>query len=391
MSEAPERRVVLVGPLPPPSGGMANQTRQLAGLLAGDGVLVEVVRQNRPYTPRWIGRIPWVRSVARLVPYAVQLWRRAGPGKILHVMANSGWSWHLFAAPAIVLGRARGAAVVVNYRGGLAEEFFRRSYARVAPVLRMADAVVVPSRFLEEVFRRRGAAVRVVPNIIDIGRFAPGDGDGDGDGAAPPGAPHLLVARNLEPIYDNATALRALNIVRERIPQARMTIAGTGPEETRLRALADELGLRDAVDFAGHVDNARMPCLYRSASVAINPSRADNMPISVLESLAAGVPVVSTDVGGVPFLVEDGRNALLVPPGDPQRMAQAVLRVLTEEGLGARLVRAGREAVREYAWESVRGRWFAVYDEAAEAAVRRRAGAGASGRSRGRERAGGGR
>lgn len=366
---------------------MANQTRQLAGLLAGEGVRVEVVRQNRPYAPRWIGRIPWVRSVARLVPYAVELWRRAGPGRVVHVMANSGWSWHLFAAPAVILGRARGAAVVVNYRGGLAEEFFRRSYARVAPVLRMADAVVVPSGFLEEVFRRRGVGARVVPNIIDLGRFDPGDG------AAPPGPPHLLVARNLEPIYDNATALRALGIVRERVPEARMTIAGTGPEEARLRALADELGLRDAVDFAGHVDNARMPSLYRSASVAINPSRADNMPISVLESLAAGVPVVSTDVGGVPFLVEHGRTALLVPPGDARRMAQAVLRILTEAGLGARLVRAGREAVGEYAWESVRGRWLAVYDEAMEAVARRhpRAGAGASTGDRGRERAGDGR
>ena len=93
--------VGLVGPLPPPSGGMANQTRQLARLLAEAGVPVELVQVNTPYRPSGSHRCAVVRAVFRLLPYLVRLWRCAGRVDVMHVMANSGWAWHLFAAPAI--------------------------------------------------------------------------------------------------------------------------------------------------------------------------------------------------------------------------------------------------------------------------------------------------
>ena len=121
--------------------------------------------------------------------------------------------------------------------------------------------------------------------------------------------------------------------MRKAFPDARLTIAGSGPERAKLEAMAKELGVADAVVFAGQIDNEHMPILYREADIALNPSLADNMPISILEALASGVPVVSTNVGGVPFLVEDGKTALLIPPGDPERMAEAMLRVLSDESL----------------------------------------------------------
>ena len=94
-------RIALVGPLPPPSGGMANQTRQLAQLLQQAGAQVELVQVNAPYQPRWLGSIKGLRALFRLLPYLLHLWRAAGKAELLHIMANSGWSWHLFAAPAI--------------------------------------------------------------------------------------------------------------------------------------------------------------------------------------------------------------------------------------------------------------------------------------------------
>jgi glycosyltransferase involved in cell wall biosynthesis len=169
------------------------------------------------------------------------------------------------------------------------------------------------------------------------------------------------VTRNLEPIYDIPTALRMFALVRRECPAARMTVAGEGPQRAALEALAAQLGVREAVTFSGRIDNARIADLYRSATVFVNPSRVDNMPISVLEALASGVPVVSTDVGGVPYLVEHERTALLVPAGDPTRLAGAVLRVLREAGLAARLIDAGRTAVRRYEWASVGPQLLGVY------------------------------
>ena len=351
----------LIGPLPPPSGGMANQTRQLAGLLRDAGADVSLVQVNAPYRPAWAERLWGARALFRLIPYVMQLWRTAGQVRLFHIMANSGWSWHLFAAPAIWIGWLRGVPVIVNYRGGEAEEFFSRSWWWIRPSLEKVTTIVVPSGFLADVFARRGVATRVVPNIIDVQRF---DSSERRPNSGSQSAPRLLVTRNLEPIYDIDTTLHVLRRVRETVPQATMTICGSGPEHDRLVALAATLGIGPAVVFTGRVENEQMAGLYHAADVMLNPSLADNMPISVLEALASGVPVVSTRVGGVAYLVEHEKTALLVPPGDVDAMANAVIRVLEDRDLAARMAAAGLAEILQYTWSSVREKLQAVYADA---------------------------
>jgi glycosyltransferase involved in cell wall biosynthesis len=346
-------RVVLVGPLPPPSGGMANQTAQLARLLNDDGVGVQLVQTNAPYRPAWIGKVRGLRAAFRLVPYLGALWRALGGTDVAHVMANSGWAWHLFAAPAIWLARLRGVPVLVNYRGGEADRFLQRQVRWVRPTLRLARVVAVPSGFLKSVFARYGVVAEVIPNIVDLARFAPA--------ARAVPAQHIVVARNLEEIYDIPTALRAFAQIRRRFPAARMTIAGSGPALGSLQRLAQQLGVSQAVRFTGRLDNDRIADLYRDADLAINPSTVDNMPNSLLEAMASGVPIVSTNVGGVPFLVEHERTALLVPARDPAAMAAAAIRILEDRTLREALVAAGLQACRAYAWERVRPVLLSAY------------------------------
>ena len=143
-----------------------------------------------------------------------------------------------------------------------------------------------------------------------------------------------------------------------------MTICGSGPERDRLAALAQTLGIESAVVFTGRVDNEQIAGLYQSADIMVNPSLADNMPNSVLEALASGVPVVSTNVGGVPYLVQHEKTALLVPPGDVDAMAKAVIRVLETPELAARLVTAGLAEIQQYTWLNVRAVLHAVYTDA---------------------------
>lgn len=348
-------RVALVGPLPPPAGGMANQTRQLSELLRAAGAQVELVQTNAPYQPAWAGRIPVLRAAIRLLPYAAGLWRAAGRADVCHVMANSGWSWHLFAAPAIWIARARGVPVVVNYRGGEAATFLERSQALVRWSMKRCAALAVPSGFLAEVFQRFGMPSQVVPNIVDLQRFRPRV-----DGAVRQGV-RLLVARNLEPIYDNATALRAFALLCRGRPDATLTVAGSGPQLAELQALAAELSVADRVTFTGRLDRDAMATAYREADVLLNPSLVDNMPNSLLEAMASGVPVVSTDVGGVPFIVTHERTALLVKAGSPEAMAAAAARVLDEPGLATALRAAGLAEVARYTWPQVAPRLAAVY------------------------------
>jgi glycosyltransferase involved in cell wall biosynthesis len=352
-------RVCVVGPLPPPSGGMANQCEQLLRLLRAEGVRVELVRTNADYRPAWIGRIPVLRALARLLPYLAQLWSACGRADVVHVLANSGWAWHLFAAPAITIARWRGTPLIVNYRGGHADGFFAQAPRHVLRMLGSVALRVTPSGFLVRVFAKHGLTAEVVPNIIDLSRFSPAPPRDFGD------APHLIVTRNLEPIYDIPSAIQVLQQVRQTFPNARLTVAGSGPELERLRALARELGLQDAVGFSGRIDNAAIPALYATADCVVNPSTVDNMPNSILEAFASGVPVVSTDAGGIPDVVTPGVSGLLVPVGDVPAMAHSVLQVLRDRALAGRLRNAGMAEAARYDWPSVRALWFDAYRRAA--------------------------
>src|SRR5262249_39377163 len=104
--------------------------------------------------------------------------------------------------------------------------------------------------------------------------------------------------------------------------------------------------------------------LYRDADLMLNPSTADNMPISLLEAMASGVPIVSTNVGGIPDLVEHGRTALLVPPRDPRAMAVAALHLLNGAARAAQLMQAALRCAAPYEWPQVAPRLFAVYARA---------------------------
>jgi len=170
-----------------------------------------------------------------------------------------------------------------------------------------------------------------------------------------------VVTRNLEPIYDISTALRALAKVRVRFRDARLTVAGSGPELESLQRLARELGIADAVRFTGRLDNDEIAALYREADLLLNPSTVDNMPNSLLEAMASGVPIVSTNVGGVPYLVEHERTALLVPARDADAMAAAAIRILEDAGLRDRIVAAALNACRAYSWACVQPQLFAAY------------------------------
>ena len=338
---------------------MANQTRQLAELLRGEGAQVEVVQVNAPYRPAWAGRIKGLRALFRLVPYLWALWRGCGRADLVHVMANSGWSWHLFAAPAVWIAWLRGTPVVVNYRGGEAGPFLARAGNWVRPTLRRAASLILPSGFLLEVFARHGMFGRIVPNIVDLDRFRPAATLPDlGD------APHLIVARNLEHIYGNDTALQAFARILEHFPGARLSIAGSGPEAAALAMRARELGIAEHVRFTGRLDRDQMAALYRDAHLMLNASRVDNMPNAILEALASGVPVVSTHVGGIPHIVRDRHTAMLVPPDDATALATAALDVLHDAELRGQLVAHGLAEVRQYRWESVRAELATAYEDA---------------------------
>jgi glycosyltransferase involved in cell wall biosynthesis len=349
------KKIALVGPLPPPSGGMANQLKQLKNLLESEGVDVFVVQVNAPYKPAFIQKIKGVRAVFRFFPFLISLWKVAGNVDIFHIFANSGLSWFLFAAPAIHIAKIRRTPVIVNYRGGEAESFFKKYFTWVRWSLKFTDLVIVPSGFLRSVFKKWSCKAEVVPNIINLEKFTPANKELDST------KPVIIVPRNLEPIYDNTAALKAFRHFISEYPDAEMIVTGSGPELKMLQNLAVSEGIDSKVKFTGKVDNERMVELYQSADITLNPSLADNMPNSILESLASGVPVVTTDVGGIPYLVGNEVTSLFVKPGDYIGMSAALTRLMRDKKLRSKLISNGSELVKQFTWDNVKNILFDYY------------------------------
>ncbi|WP_372628138.1 glycosyltransferase family 4 protein [Arsukibacterium sp.] len=354
--------LALVGPIPPPAGGMAMQTAQLLRLLTETGqIKVKLVAVNPPYRPNWVARIPVLRALCRVVPYLWQLHQTFKHSDVVHVMANSGWAWHLFAAPAIWLAAWHKVPVIVNYRGGLAADFLKKQQRWVLPSLRKATVIVTPSAFLQQVFAQYQLTCQIIPNIVDTSIFK---------GELKPSistAPHLVVTRNLETIYDIATAIRAFAIINKQLPDSRLSIAGSGPELANLQQLVSQLQLTAKVRFCGKLDRQQMAQLYASADIMLNPSTADNMPNSLLEAMAASVLVVSTNVGGIPWMVDDGNDVLLVPPRAPEQMAAAALTLITQPELAGQLASNARAKVEQFQPAQVLPGWLRLYQKSEQA------------------------
>jgi glycosyltransferase involved in cell wall biosynthesis len=145
------------------------------------------------------------------------------------------------------------------------------------------------------------------------------------------------------------------------MPDLKLAVAGSGVDRAALMQLAQELGITGQVRFTGQLAPDQMAALVRSADVVLNPVRADNTPNSLLEALASGVPIVSTRVGGIPYLVEHGTTAWLVDPESPEAIAEGLRTVLGDAALRERLVRNGRELAQACSWPRVRDQWLNTY------------------------------
>ena len=355
---APRRRVLLVGPSRRFLGGQAVQAERLLRKFAAETHVEVTFLPVDPALPgpfALLERIKFVRTIARWpVFWATLLWR-VPRVHVVHAFSASYWSFLLSTVPPLLVGRLFGRRVYVNYRSGEAHDHLTR-YRHAVPLLRLAHDIVTPSGYLKDVFARFGLHATVVENFVEVDRLP--------HRRRTTLPPHFLANRNFEAHYDVGTVLRAFAHIQHAVPEATLRVVGDGPQRAELHALAAELQLQH-VTFTGAVPPERMPALYNEASVYLNSPVIDNMPNSVIEAFACGLPVVTSNAGGIPYIVRDGENGRLVPMRDPEALAGAALALLADPADALRLADNARaECLARYTWPAVRERWLALYGAA---------------------------
>jgi glycosyltransferase involved in cell wall biosynthesis len=358
------RVVVVTGIWPPDVGGPASHAPALAASLIEAGHDVEVVTtadaapEPRPYPVRWVSRarraplrhLAVVREVARAGRradrvYATTMVRRAALGAAL---ARRPLVVKLVADEAYerAVRADRFAGTLEDFqrrRGGLRSRLLR--WTRTA-ALRRATHVLVPSAYLRELalgWGLRPARVSVIPNPAPTLPTLPGREEARRmlgvEGFTLAAAGRLTRQKAL------GDALAAV----ARVDGVRLVLAGDGPERASLESRSRDLGLDGRVRFLGARPREDVLRLFRAADAALLTSAWENLPHGVLEALAVGTPVIATAVGGVPEVVREGENGLLVSPGDVDALAEAIRRLATDDALRGALADAAADSVAELA------------------------------------------
>ncbi len=366
-------RVLLVtSEFPPDIGGIGSHVAELARGLAGEGQHVTVVHP-RSFTstapsPAGAGFAVQRPRLLKGEPfYQVMLHRRLAreisrnPVDIIHVHgvrplgATRGLS-----APTIFTNHSSGFLARLNASP--------RRKRKTADLLKHVSSLIGPSDELVEAARAfgyRGPAT-MIANGVDPDRFRPGASAARARLGIGADETLILLARRL--VEKNGVTWFARALAPMRHLAFRVIVAGDGAEREPMRAILAEGGLQDRVLFLGAVANSEMPDIYRAADLSVLPSLAEATSIAGLEAMASGLPLVGTNVGGIPAIVDDGITGLLVPPKDPGAMADALTRLVASPDIRHRMGMAARQRVeQEFAWPMIARKTIAVYRACIEA------------------------
>ncbi len=332
------KKVLLIANYKPGTGGISGQVEKLHYYLDKEGVANEVFSTKG--------------SLSYRIQVPFKLLKVAKDYDVLHVHTCSHWGF-ITTVLGVWAGRRLKKKVVVTYHGGGAEQFFSRHPRLVKKYLCQTDANIVLSGFLGNVFDKYQIPYTVIPNIVELeeGRFCP----------RATIEPTFISIRTLSPLYNIECIIKAFKVVKKACPSARLTIVGDGPSRDSLEQFVRSESIQD-VTFVGRVDNARIYEYLNQSDIMLSAPRIDNMPVSVLEGFNAGLLVISSNVGGVPYMIEDEVNGLLFESNNSMALAEKMMWALSHQDESHNMIDNAKEAVKLYSWECVREKIFELYN-----------------------------
>lgn len=330
--------VLLVGNFLSATRGTRSVCEDLALRLKATGWLV-ITTSSRP------GRL------ARLLDFLLTIWRRRSQYHVAHVDVYSGpaFVWAELVCWALKIVKR---PYVLTLRGGNLPSFAQKTGERVPRLLQSAPIVTTPSAYLFDQMRPYHKMLVLLPNPLDLEKYS-------FKHRAHP-ALRLVWLRAFHDIYNPSLAVQVVAQLAQDFPEVQLVMMGPDKRDgsfEKMKSMASQLGVANRLTCTGPVTKDKIPQLLNEGDILLNTPRVDNTPVSVVEAMACGLCIVSTNVGGIPYLLEDESDALLVPTDDAAAMAKAVRRFLTEDGLAERLSRNARRKAEQFDWSMILPRW----------------------------------
>ena len=265
--------------------------------------------------------------------------------------------------PALAAKKLFGIPYIIWGRGS--DVYLTRKYERLflKPVLKKADAVIALTEQMKEKigeFYERDAFV--IPNGINLEEYAGLSKEnlraelqfGRSDKV-------IIYIGRLSPVKGVEYLIRAMRLVKDKEPDAKLMLIGDGSEKEKLKSIIKKLNLEHLVMHLPQLPNQNIPKYAVASDVLVLPSLSEGFPMTILEAMASGLPIVSTKVSGLPEIVKEGKNGFLVEPGNPEQLADKILLLLKDDGVRATMSANNKESVKQYGWETVIGKLEKIY------------------------------
>ena len=332
------KKVLFICNYRPGVGGISGQVELLQKHLRDDGYIADIFSTKGSF-------------VKRLV-MPVCLHRIAKKYDILHIhcCSNLGFLPAIFG---IGVGKRRKKRIVLTYHGGDAGAFISKHTRFVKRWLLRTDVNIALSGHVGKVFERYDIPHVIIPNIIDFNEAHFRDRTRL--------QPKFICVRSHEPLYNNMCILRALQVVQRQLPEASLTLLGDGSQHEELVKISSEMALKN-VSFTGRVDNAKIYEFLDKADIFLSAPLVDNMPVSVLEAMNAGLLVISSNVGGVPYIVGDSKSGLLFDSDNDKQLSELMLWAVSHQEDSIKIIHNARQEVTKYSWKDIGVELKKVYE-----------------------------
>ena len=331
------KRILLICNYKPGVGGISGQVEALQRHLEEEGVTADVFSCRGSVLKRL------------LMPY--RLLQKIRHYNLAHIHCCSGRGF-LPAVLGVGIARIARKRIILTYHGGGGASFFAKHERLVKHYLMRTDANIVLSGFLGDVFDKYRIPYSIIPNIIEL--------DETLYRKRITLKPHFICIRSHEEIYNIPCIFRAFKRVQKVIPNATLTLVGDGSLHKTLVSQATNLGLNN-VRFTGRVDNSEIYNYLNEADIMLSSPTVDNMPVSILEAMNAGLLVISSNVGGVPYMIENKRTGFLFPSNDDCALATCMLHALENVHNTLCMMEAAHNDVKKYSWANVRESLLSLY------------------------------
>ena len=319
-------------------GGISGQVELLKRHLDEDGYIAEIFS-----TKGTIVRRLWM-------PF--HLLKIAQSFDVLHIHCCSDWGFFP-AVLGISVGKMLGKRIILSYHGGDAGVFFEKHPRFVKRWLLRTNTNIALSGFVGEEFAKRGLPYTIISNILEFNESQYRKRDII--------HPDFICTRAHEPLYNIPCILRAFSIVQKQLPESTLTLVGGGSQHEALKVMTKEMKLQGVL-FTGHVENRKIYDYLAKADILLSSPRIDNFPVSVLEAMNAGLLVISSNVGGVPFLIEDGKTGFLFSSNDEQALAERMLQAVTNQKESTQIISNAKKEVSKYSWSVVGDKIKRLYE-----------------------------